>query len=283
MSKIAIVTDSTVFLPPELVEKHNITITPLVVIWEEKTYLDGVEIQPTEFYTRLKTAKKMPSTSQVSVGTMQTAFQSLVDKGFDVLGIFISSKLSGTMQSAMQAREMMGTAGEKVNIVDSFATSMNMGFIVLAAARALESGASLSDCLAVVKKTRQNSGIFFAVDTLEFLHRGGRIGGAQHFIGSALNLKPILALKDGKVEGIERIRTKSKAHDRLIELVAEKVNGKNNIRLATVHANAREDAEVILDRAAKQFNPVETLCSDLSPVIGTHAGPGTIGLTYSFD
>jgi DegV family protein with EDD domain len=283
MSKIALVTDSTAFLPAELVKKHNITVTPLIVIWEEKNFHDGIDIQPADFYTRLKTEKKMPSTSQVSVGTMHTTFQNLVDQGFDILGIFLSSKLSGTIQSAMQAKEMMGAAGEKVSIVDSFATSMNMGFIILAAARALESGANLSDCLAVVEKTRQNSGIFFAVDTLEFLHRGGRIGGAQRFIGSALNLKPILALKDGKVEGIERIRTKSKAHDRLIELVAEKVNGKSNIRLATVHANAQEDAEALLGRAAKQFNPVEALCTDVSPVIGTHTGPGTVGLAYSFE
>jgi DegV family protein with EDD domain len=283
MSKIAIVTDSTAFLPADLVKKYDITVTPLIVIWEEKNFQDGVDIQPSEFYTRLKTAKVMPSTSQVSVGIMQTTFQNLVDRGFDVLGIFISSKLSGTVQSAMQAKDMMGTTGEKVTVVDSFATSMNMGFIVLAAARAVESGANLSGCLEIVEKTRQNSGIFFAVDTLEFLHRGGRIGGAQHFIGSALNLKPILMLKDGKVEGIERIRTKSKSHNRLIELVGEKVTGRSNIRLATVHANAGEDAKALLDRAAQQLNPVETFVADLSPVIGTHAGPGTVGLTYSFD
>jgi DegV family protein with EDD domain len=121
------------------------------------------------------------------------------------------------------------------------------------------------------------------VDTLEFLHRGGRIGGAQRFIGSALNLKPILTIKDGKVEGMERIRTKSKALDHLLELVTEKVNGKQNIRLATVHANAREDAEALLARAASKLNPTETICTDVSPVIGTHTGPGTVGLAYSFD
>jgi DegV family protein with EDD domain len=141
----------------------------------------------------------------------------------------------------------------------------------------------MRECVEVVEKTRANSGVFFAVDTLEFLHRGGRIGGAQRFIGSALNLKPILTINDGKVEGIERIRTKSKAHDRLLELAAERLSGKQNIRLATVHANAREDAEALLARAAQKFNPVETVCSDLSPVIGTHTGPGTVGLVYSFE
>ena len=124
------------------------------------------------------------------------------------------------------------------------------------------------------KKHAKTPGFIFAVDTLEFLHRGGRIGGAQRFIGSALNLKPILALEDGKVEGVERIRTKSKAHDRLIELVAEKVKGKSNIRLASLHANASEDAKALLDRAAQQLNPVETIFAEVSPVVGTHTGPG---------
>jgi DegV family protein with EDD domain len=283
MSKIAIVTDSTSFLPVELIKQHNITVTPQVLIWDEETYHDGVDIQPTEFYARLKTSKTMPTTSQVSLVTMRTTFQGLVDEGYEVIGLFISSKLSGTLQSATQGREMMGTAAEKVTVVDSFATSMSLGLIVLAAARAAESGASLSECLAVTEKTRQNSGLFFAVDTLEFLHRGGRIGGAQRFIGSVLNLKPILALEEGKVEAVERIRTKSKAHDRLIELVAEKVNGKSNIRLATLHANASKDAKALLDRAAQQLNPIETIFTEVSPVVGSHTGPGTIGLAYSFE
>jgi len=283
MSKVAIVTDSTAFLPAGLLNQYAIKTTPLVVIWDEKTFEDGVDIQPGDFYTRLKTSKTMPSTSQASVGIMHSTFQNLIEQGFDVLGIFISSKLSGTIQSALQAKEMLGAAGERVTIVDSLSTSMCMGFMVLAAARAIEKGANMQECLAAVEKTRANSGVFFAVDTLEFLHRGGRIGGAQRFIGSALNLKPILTLNDGKVEGMERIRTKTKAHDRLLELVDERVKGKQNIRLAVVHANALPDAEALLARAAQQFNPVETVCSDLSPVIGTHTGPGTVGLVYSFD
>jgi len=283
MSKIALVTDSTAFLPAELVEKHSINIAPLIVIWDEKNFEDGVDITPSEFYTRLKTSKTMPSTSQAAVGKMHSIFQPLVERGMDVLGIFISSKFSGTMQSAIQAREMMGGAAERITLVDSLSTSMCMGFMVLAAARAIEKGANLQECLAVVEKAREQSGVFFAVDTLEFLHRGGRIGGAQRFIGSALNLKPILSIIDGKVEGVERIRTKSKAHDRLLELVAERVKGRQNIRLATVHANAREEADALLSRAAAQLNPIETFCTEVSPVIGTHTGPGTVGLAYSFD
>jgi DegV family protein with EDD domain len=283
MSKIAIVTDSTSFLPAELIKKHNVTIAPQILIWDEQQLLDGVDIQPSEFYTRLKTAKTMPSSSQVSPVTMQSTFQNLVDQGFEIFGIFVSSKLSGTLQSAMQGKEMMGAAGEKVTIMDSLATSMSLGLIVLAAARAAESGSNLSECIAAAEITRKNSGLFFAVDTLEFLHRGGRIGGAQRFIGSALNLKPILALIDGKVEGVERIRTKSKAHNRLLELVSERVNGKSNIRLASLHANASDDATALLERATQKLKPVETIFAEVSPVVGSHTGPGTVGMAYSFD
>ncbi|MEK6753164.1 MAG: DegV family protein [Chloroflexota bacterium] len=283
MSKFAIVTDSTSYLPAEFIQKHNITVTPLELIWGDETFRDGVDIQPAEFYSRLKTAKVMPTTSQATPAVMVSAFQGLVDQGFDVLGIFISSKLSGTMQSAIQGREMMGSAGEKVTLVDSQSTSIALGFQVLATARAKDAGASLKECVALAEKAHERTGIYFAVDTLEFLHRGGRIGGAQRFIGAALNLKPILALKEGKVEGVERIRTKGKAHDRMLELVAEQVNGKSNIRIAALHANAPEDAKTLLDRAANEIKPIETILSELSPVVGTHTGPGTVGLAFSFE
>jgi DegV family protein with EDD domain len=283
MSKIAIVTDSTSFLPAELIKKHNITVTPQLLIWDGQTYQDGVNIQPAEFYARLITAKTMPTTSQVPLAVMQSAFQNLVDQGYEVIGLFVSSKFSGTVHSAMQGKTAMGAAGEKVTVVDSLATSMKLGLIVLAAARAAESGSNLSECLAVAENTRRNSGLYFAVDTLEFLHRGGRIGGAQRFIGSALNIKPILALVDGKVEGIERIRTKSRLYNRVIELVAEQVAGKSNIRLVGLHANAEKDAIDLLNRATQQFNPTETIFAEVSPVVGAHIGPGTIGIAYSFE
>ena len=179
MSKFAIVTDSTSYLPKEFIQKHSIAITPLVLIWGDEMFQDGVDIQPAEFYNRLKTAKVMPTTSQATPATMHSAFQGLVDQGFDVLGIFISSKLSGTIQSAIQAREMMGSAGKKVTLVDSQSTSIALGFQVLATARAKDAGASLEECVALAEKAHEKTGVYFAVDTLEFLHRGGRIGGTQ--------------------------------------------------------------------------------------------------------
>ena len=283
MNKIAIVTDSTAYIPAEYVRQHNITVAPQVLIWDNQTFRDGIDIGSDEFFSRLKTAKVMPSTSQVSPASMQSIFQPLVDQGFEVVGIFISSKLSGTLQSAVQGKEMMGSAGDKVSLVDSQSTAMALGFQVLAAARSLEAGASLKETVALAEKAHSRTGLFFAVDTLEFLHRGGRIGGAQRFIGSVLNLKPILELRNGLVDGIERIRNKNKAHDRILELVAEKTKGKSNIRIASLHANAAEDAKVLLARAVKELNPMETIFTEVSPVVGTHTGPGTVGLAFMFD
>jgi len=280
MSKTAIVTDSTSYIPKDLLAKHNITVAPQVLIWGEQTLNDGVDIQPQEFYARIKTAKVMPTTSQVAIVTMQAIFTDLIEKGFDVLGVFISSKLSGTMQSAIQGREALSKGQDKVHLVDSQSTAMAMGFQALAAARAAEGGASVTEAKAVAEKARDHTGVFFAVDTLEFLHRGGRIGGAQRFIGTALNMKPVLALKDGRVEAVERIRTKSKAVERVLELVAEQTKGKASIRLASLHANAPDEARALLDRATRELGAVESVFTEVSPVVGNHAGPGTVGLAY---
>jgi DegV family protein with EDD domain len=239
-----------------------------------------VDIQPDEFYAQLKTAKTMPTTSQPSAEAMRDIFKPLIERGSDVLGIFISEKLSGTMRSAIQARDELGTAGGKVTLIDSNACAMAAGFQVLAAARAAADGASVSECTQLVEGCRDHVGVYFAVDTLEFLHRGGRIGGATRFIGSALNLKPILALRDGRVEAEDRVRTKSKALDRVLSLVGAQVSGKEKIRLAAVHANAEPEARELLDRAAKELGAVESLLAAVSPVVGAHAGPGTVGLCY---
>jgi DegV family protein with EDD domain len=280
MSKIALVTDSTTYMPPELVKKYNISVAPQVLIWGDQTYKDGVDIESREFFTRLKTAKMMPTTSQVAVISFQEIFQGLVDQGYEVLALLVSSRLSGTVQSAMQARDLMSSARDKVNVVDSQSVAMALGFQVLAVARALEQGTSLKDAITLAEKSYQYTGVFFAVDTLEFLHRGGRIGGAQRFLGTMLNMKPILAIQDGRVEGIDRIRTKNKAHDRVLELVVEKVAGRTPVRLATLHANAAEDAKALLTRAEQALNPVESIFTEVSPTVGTHAGPGTLGLAF---
>jgi len=280
MSKIAVVTDSTAYMPAELVKKYNLSIAPQVLIWGDQTYKDGVDIQSGEFFTRLKTAKVMPTTSQVAVISFQEIFQDLVDKGFEILALLVSSKLSGTVQSAVQARDLMGSSRDKINIVDSQSVAMALGFQALALARAIDAGASLKEAIALAEKSHEYTGVFFTPETLEFLHRGGRIGGAQRFVGTMLNMKPILAIQDGRVEPIERIRTKSKAQDRILELVVENVAGRTPVRLATLHANAAEDAKALLTRAEEALKPIESIFAEVSPTVGTHAGPGTVGLAF---
>lgn len=281
MSKIAIITDSTAYLPQEYLEQYRITVTPQILIWEGQTYRDGVDIQPGEFYERLKTAKIMPTTSQVSAMDMQKTFSGLLEQGYDILGIFISSKLSGTLQSAIYGRENLAKGKEKVEIIDSNTTCMAMGFQVLAAARAVADGATINECKAQIEKARASSGFYFVVDTLEFLHRGGRIGGAQRLLGTALNLKPILAVQDGRVEAMERIRTKGKAVERMVEIIAEQTVGKSPVRLAVLHANVPVEAKVLVERASALINPAEIILTSISPVVGTHTGPGTLGLAYT--
>ena len=279
MSKVAIVTDSTAYLPQDLVDKYSITVASQVLLWGEDTYLDGIDISPTEFYTRLATAEIIPTTSQVAVPTFQEIFERLHSEGKDILVILLSDLLSKSVNSADLARQLVPDA--RVEIVNSRSVAMELGFHVLASARAAVEGADLLTCKAIAEAAQEKSGVLFVVDTLEFLHKGGRIGGASRLLGTALKLKPVLEVKDGRVEPIERVRTKKKAQERLIELVIERVNAlEGDIRLATLHANAYEDAQSILDQLSEVLKPVESVYSEVSPVVGTHCGPGTVGIAY---
>jgi DegV family protein with EDD domain len=169
---------------------------------------------------------------------------------------------------------------DKIAIVDSNSTAMAMGFHVLAAARAAQAGTNLAECKKIAEKAREHTGVYFVVDTLEFLRRGGRIGGAQALLGSALNIKPILELRDGRIEPLEKVRTKSKAINRMIDLVAQQVVGRNPVRLSTIHANAEREARTALTSVVLRLQPIESVFASVSPAIGTHAGPGTIGLAF---
>jgi DegV family protein with EDD domain len=281
MSRTVLVTDSTAYIPDDLVNKYGIMVAPQILLWGEESFLDGVNISPAEFYARLQTTDVMPTSSQVTIPYFIDLFKPLVEEGANILAILISEKLSGTIQSAVQARKEF--PGAKIEIVDSKSTAMELGFQVLAAARALEAGKSFDEVLALAQNAKEHTGVYFAVETLEFLHRGGRIGGASKLLGTALNIKPLLAVIDGRVESIEKVRTKSKAYTRLLDVIAEKIDGKPNLRLATLHAAAEEDAKALLAEAEERFDPIETIVAEVSPVVGTHAGPGTCGLAYSVD
>lgn len=279
MSELALITDSTAYIPEELIQQYNIHVVPQVLIWGETSYLDGVDIQPSEFYRRLEDSEVHPTTSQATVASFHSIFEPLVAKNIPILTIVLSEKLSGTLQSAKQAKDMF--PGAVIELLDSRTTAMAMGFQVLAAARAHAAGASFEETIAVAKRARDHTGLFFVVDTLEYLHRGGRIGGASKLFGTALNIKPLLHVDDGRVESFAKVRTKSKAFDRMLDVVAEKLEGEDTIRLATLHAAAESEAVQILAEAEKRLDSVESMITVVSPVVGNHTGPGTVGIGYS--
>jgi len=279
MSKVAIVTDSTAYLPEDLVFSYNISVVPLVVIWGEETLRDNIDITPNQFYKRLSQAKTMPSTSQATINDFANVFEKLHKDGYEIFTIVLSAALSGTMDSAIQAKEMVPEA--RVEIIDSQFTSIPLAYMALSAARAAKKGASLEKCIEIVETIRENTQVYFAVDTLEFLHRGGRIGGASRFLGTALNLKPILYLNDGKVEALERVRTLKRAHNRLIELLETSVNGRKTINMmGVVTAGTQDSASELLKEILDKFDPKEVMLANLSPTLGTHTGPGTVGVAY---
>ncbi|NPA30784.1 MAG: DegV family protein [Chloroflexi bacterium] len=279
MSKpVAVVTDSTATIPESLVRQYNITVVPLQVIWGTQTYLDGVDITPEEFYRRLRTAKELPTTSQPSAGAFAEVYQRLHDQGYDILAVLISSKLSGTIASAEQAKDMVPEA--RVEIVDSLQVGMSLGFQAVAAARAAAEGADLMQAKAVAEQARDRSGVLLLVETLEYLHRGGRIGGASRLFGSMLNIKPILEVQNGRVEPVEKVRSRKKALKRLVALAVDRIGGRQPVRVAVLHADAEEEAQRLLDMLKEHVTPVEEYITPASPTVGVHVGPGTVGITY---
>ncbi|MEX2161764.1 MAG: DegV family protein [Anaerolineales bacterium] len=279
MAKIALVTDSTTYIPKELSKGYDIHVVPSVIIWGEEVFKDGVDIQPTEFYKRLAASKTSPTTSQPTPAVFIDKLKQLGSQGYkDVLGVFVSAGFSGTIASAEQAKQQVTDVN--FTIVDGHSASMGTGWPLLEAAKAIKAGKSFEECVKIAEEATKHTGVLLMVDTLEFLHRGGRIGGAQRFVGTALNLKPILEVMDGKLEAVERVRTKAKALDRLVELLVERVGGRKPVRLVALHANAPEDAKMLLAEGAKRLQPIETALSEVSPAVGTHTGPGTVGFAF---
>jgi DegV family protein with EDD domain len=278
MSKVAIVTDSTAGIPVEFFDQYPLWEAPQVLIFGEEALEDRVDIQPSEFYDRLEKDPIHPTTSQVTPANFQKLFGQLLDDGYDILAVLVSPKLSGTVESANQVKTMYPEAA--IEVFNSESIAMGLGFQVLMAARAAKEGASLAECKAVVEKAKPLTGVVFAVETLEFLHRGGRLGGGAKFLGTALNFKPILEIQEGAIESVERVRTRKKSLARLIRIVEERIGSRRPLHLATLHAKAEEDARWLLDVGCAHLNPQEKVYAEVSPAVGTHAGPGVVGLAY---
>lgn len=274
--KVAIVVDSTAGIPDELREKHNIHVIPQILNWEGESLRDEVDITPNQFYTRLKTAKEMPTTSQPSAGEFFEFFSKVAETAESIVAVLISEPLSGTQASARAAVEMMGDF--PIEIVDSRSAVMGLGFMALAAAEAVANGADYKVAAEKARAMVDGMRVVFVVDTLEFLHRGGRIGGAARLVGSMLSMKPVLHLVDGKIDTLAKIRTKKKAINHMLDTLSAEMAGKQNLQAAVIDALSPDEGAMIFDAVKERMNPATLLRSNLSPVIGTHVGPGTVGL-----
>lgn len=283
MSRVAVVTDSTANLPADLLAELNIATIPLRMHWSGETYLDGVTLSTETFYRWLRERRDFPTTSQPSVGDFVKFFRNVAEQQQTdtMVGVFISSELSGTFASATQARSELPDL--QIELVDSRSASMGTGFQALVAARAARLGASPAEVLAQVEHVRETVQVLFVVDTLEFLHRGGRIGGAARFLGTALNLKPLLTVEDGRVEALEKVRSRRKSLQRLVELAAERLGGRPMGEVAVLDVDAREEADEVISQVVEQLNPRRVYRTAITPVIGAHTGPGAVGLIFYQD
>lgn len=278
MKKVAIITDSSAYLPQEIIDELDIHVVPLTLHWEDKSYRDGEDIRAEEFYERLADADTIPTTSQTTVGEFDRLFKDLLDRDFAVLALLISSGISGTVESAIQSKSNFPDA--PIEVLDSRLVSMALGFMVMTVARAAKNGASLSDCKALADEVFPKIGVYFTVDTLKYLNKGGRINTAKRLMGSALNIKPIMEIRNGKIELVESVRSRKKAVRRMLELVEQDIAGREPVRISTFHAAAEADNQALMAEAIEQFNPVETVTTFVSPVVGAHTGPGTLSIAY---
>ncbi len=274
---VRIVTDSTADLPAELAQAYQIKVVPLKVVFGAEAYLDGVELKPDEFYRKLKAAPALPTTSQPSPGEFEAVYRELAQDGSAVVSIHISSGLSGTYQSACLGAAAAAPA--EVAVFDSKSTTSGLGLLVIEAAKAALAGASQAEVCQVVKTCIAHNHVLLMVDTLEYLQKGGRIGRAQALVGSLLNIKPIMALVDGIVTPIEKVRGRAKGLTRLAELAAARIAPDEKVIVSIGHAMDPAGAEQLLEKIRPLFPRLEaTQIMEVGPVIGTHVGPGTLGV-----
>jgi DegV family protein with EDD domain len=277
-TKVAIVTDSVANLTPETIAEHNIYVIPQILNWEGQSLLDQIDITTAEFYERLPQSKELPKTSQPSPGQFTEHFQTVAEGAESIVAVFVSSALSGTIQSAHLGAQAMGDY--PIEIVDSRSASLGLGLLAVAAARHAAAGHDYREVAEYVRGLVPRMRVLFVVDTLEYLHKGGRIGGAKRLVGSVLSIKPVLHLEDGKIEPLASIRTKSKAIAHMLDVVLGEMKGKQHIHAGIIHAGTPQDAAYIKQQIEAAVQTEELLVNELTPVIGANVGPGIVGMGY---
>jgi DegV family protein with EDD domain len=276
--KIVVVTDSSAYIPDEALGGLTIPVIPLWVMWGDENFRDGVDIDPPAFYRRLQESEVFPTTSQPAAGEFEDFFRQAGVGADAIVGVFITSKLSGTVANALAAQARLSEL--TIRVVDSLSVSMGLGFIALAAARAAAAGESLDAVVAAAEEMRDRMHLLFTVDTLEYLHRGGRIGGAKWLMGTALKIKPLLHFEDGTIEPLAQVRTKRKAIAQMLEVAEERLGGKRMAEAAVIDADSPAEGDAIAEQVRERFGISPVYRTPLSPAIGTHGGPGTVGIVF---
>ena len=276
MGTIRIVTDSTADLPPELAQQYDIVIVPLKIIFGQETYRDGIDMNSAAFFNRLRKNTVLPTTSQPSPGEFVAVYERLTRKGGSVISIHLSTALSGTFHSAQLAKTM--TDSKDVFVIDSQSVSMGLGLIVLAAAKAAREGRTRKEILNLINDLIAKINVYFVLDTLEYLVHGGRIGKAGALLGAMLNIKPILALQKGQVVPADKVRGKNRAIERMVELAAAAYDPGRRLVCSIVHGDDYTSLLKTREKVEALLNCHEIIISDLGPVVGTHVGPGVIGI-----
>ena len=279
--KIVVVTDSSAYIPEQALGGLSIPVIPMWLIWGDDRFRDGVDIDPPTFYRRLQESTVFPTTSQPSAGEFEEFFRQAGVDADAIVAVLITSKLSGTVASAHAARAQLPELD--IRIVDSLSVSMGLGFVTLAAARAAAAGKALDEVVTTAEAVRDRLNLLFVVDTLEYLHRGGRIGGAKWLVGTMLSIKPLLHFVDGTIEPLAQVRTKRKATARLLEVVEERLGGRQMAEVSVFDANSPEEGDAVAEQIKERFGVSTVYRTVLSPAIGVHGGPGTIGVVFYTD
>lgn len=277
MATIAFVTDSTAYLSPEQVKTYDITVVPLAVIFGDKAYREGFDISAEQFYQMIAQDKQLPTTSQPAVGEFVEVFESLLKTHDTVMCYLLSTQLSGTYRSAETAARMVDG---NVIVVDSMIASYGIAGPLMDGVEAARNGATPEEIVALWEKERDACRALFVIDTLEYLHRGGRIGGAAAIFGALLQIKPILTLIDGKLELFEKVRTHKRAMERMLEEFDKSVATGVPFRVGVVHSQRLGDAQNLRHQLVQQYPNIRAEISELGPVVGTHTGPGVLALLY---
>ncbi len=276
---IKIITDSTSGLAQDFLAERNIKVVPLKVNFSDTESYDEITgISNEEFYRRLTTEKTIPFTSQPSAGEFKAAFEEVAQNPDDeILVLTLSGKLSGTIASAQTAKTMLPDLS--ITLFDSLSLALGLGFMVATASDMALAGKSMGEIVTRLEQMRRDMKIYFVVDTLEYLHKGGRIGGASAFLGSILNIKPILTIDNGLIEPFDKVRTKKKALARIVELLQESVPSVDHpVQLGVMHAAAFSEVPALETRAFSPFSNIErAIVTEIGPVLGTHGGPGLLG------